>query len=54
MTDGTRAWTTGRAAETPEVTVTGTLPDLLGWLAGRRDGSSLTVTDGALPVLPPL
>ncbi|MBQ1087656.1 maleylpyruvate isomerase family mycothiol-dependent enzyme [Streptomyces sp. B93] len=54
LTDGTRAWTTGRAAETPEVTVTGTLPDLLGWLAGRRDGSSLTVTDGPLPVLPPL
>ncbi|MFB8774013.1 maleylpyruvate isomerase family mycothiol-dependent enzyme [Streptomyces broussonetiae] len=54
LTDGTRAWTTGRAAEAPEVTVTGTLPDLLGWLAGRRDGSSLTVTDGPLPVLPPL
>ncbi|MFE6283900.1 maleylpyruvate isomerase family mycothiol-dependent enzyme [Streptomyces sp. NPDC057877] len=54
LTDGTRAWTTGRTATTPEVTVSGTLPDLLGWLSGRRDGSSLTVTDGALPALPPL
>ncbi|MFD0314269.1 maleylpyruvate isomerase family mycothiol-dependent enzyme [Streptomyces flavalbus] len=54
LTDGTHAWTTGRTAETPEVTVTGALPDLLGWLSGRRDGSSLATTGGALPVLPPL
>ncbi|MER5211616.1 maleylpyruvate isomerase family mycothiol-dependent enzyme [Streptomyces sp. NPDC002838] len=54
LTDGTRAWSTGREAGTPEVTVTGTGPDLLGWLAGRRDGSALTVRGGALPALPPL
>ena len=54
LTDGTRAWDTGRAAGSPEVTVTGPAPDLLGWLAGRRDGSGLAVTGGALPSLPPL
>ncbi|TKT00222.1 maleylpyruvate isomerase family mycothiol-dependent enzyme [Streptomyces lasalocidi] len=54
VTDGTRAWTTGRAADAPEVTVTGPAADLLGWLAGRRDGSALTVTGGPLPTLPPL
>jgi maleylpyruvate isomerase len=54
LTDGTRAWSTGRRAEQPEVTVTGTPADLLGWLAGRRDGASLAVTGGALPKLPPL
>ncbi|KAB1143134.1 maleylpyruvate isomerase family mycothiol-dependent enzyme [Streptomyces luteolifulvus] len=54
LTDGTRAWGTGRAASTPEITVTGSAPDLLGWLAGRRDGSALTVRGGALPTLPPL
>ena len=54
LTDGTRAWGTGREASTPEVTVTGTGPELLGWLAGRRDGSGLTVRGGALPALPPL
>ncbi|MEU1056760.1 maleylpyruvate isomerase family mycothiol-dependent enzyme [Streptomyces sp. NPDC005876] len=54
LTDGTRAWRTGRDADGPEVTVTGGRADLLGWLAGRRDGSALTVTGGALPALPPL
>ncbi|MEU9265370.1 maleylpyruvate isomerase family mycothiol-dependent enzyme [Streptomyces sp. NPDC048251] len=54
LTDGTRAWLTGRAAERPEVTVTGTPADLLGWLAGRRDGSGLTADGGPLPALPPL
>ncbi|MGW2884577.1 maleylpyruvate isomerase family mycothiol-dependent enzyme [Streptomyces griseoruber] len=54
LTDGTRAWRTGREADTPEVTVTGAPADLLGWLAGRRDGSGLTVSGGPLPALPPL
>ncbi|GGS87479.1 maleylpyruvate isomerase family mycothiol-dependent enzyme [Streptomyces cinerochromogenes] len=57
LTDGTRAWTTGRAAEDPggpEITVTGRAADLVGWLAGRRDGSALEVRGGALPKLPPL
>ncbi|MEU7055590.1 maleylpyruvate isomerase family mycothiol-dependent enzyme [Streptomyces sp. NPDC046197] len=54
LTDGTRAWSTGREAAAPEITVTGARADLLGWLAGRRDGSALTVEGGALPALPPL
>ncbi|MFG3268568.1 MULTISPECIES: maleylpyruvate isomerase family mycothiol-dependent enzyme [Streptomyces] len=54
LTDGTRVWRTGREADSPEVTVTGSGADLLGWLAGRRDGSPLTVHGGPLPVLPPL
>jgi maleylpyruvate isomerase len=54
LTDGTRAWRTGREADRPEVTVTGPRADLLGWLAGRRDGSGLTVDGGPLPALPPL
>ncbi|OWA04311.1 mycothiol maleylpyruvate isomerase [Streptomyces sp. CS113] len=54
LTDGTRAWRTGREADAAEVTVTGPPADLLGWLAGRRAGSALTVEGGALPVLPPL
>ncbi|AXL88039.1 mycothiol maleylpyruvate isomerase [Streptomyces sp. CB09001] len=54
LTDGTRAWTTGREADVPEVTVTGPPADLLGWLAGRRAGSALTVAGGPLPALPPL
>lgn len=37
-----------------DVTVSGHQADLLGWLAGRRDGSALTVEGGALPALPPL
>jgi maleylpyruvate isomerase len=54
LTDGTHAWSTGRAADAPAITVTGPPADLLGWLAGRRDGSGLTVEGGALPGLPPL
>lgn len=54
LTDGTRVWNTGREAGTPEVTVRGSAPDLLGWLAGRRDGSALTAQGGMLPSLPPL
>ena len=54
LTDGTRAWRTGREAAEPEVTVSGPAPDLLGWLAGRRDGAGLTVQGGPLPALPPL
>ncbi|WP_458243093.1 maleylpyruvate isomerase family mycothiol-dependent enzyme [Streptomyces sp. MAI_2237] len=54
LTDGTRVWRTGREATEPEITVTGPAPELLGWLAGRRDGSGLTVRGGSLPGLPPL
>lgn len=54
LVDGTHAWSTGRAADAPEVAVEGTAADLLGWLAGRREGARLTVTGGALPALPPL
>ncbi|GHA78489.1 maleylpyruvate isomerase [Streptomyces thermoviolaceus subsp. thermoviolaceus] len=54
LTDGTRTWDTGREAAEPDLTVTGSRPDLLGWLAGRRDGAALTVTGGPLPALPPL
>ncbi|MFE2039548.1 maleylpyruvate isomerase family mycothiol-dependent enzyme [Streptomyces sp. NPDC059477] len=54
LTDGTRAWSTGRVADGPGITVTGTPADLVGWLAGRREGAALTVTGGPLPTLPPL
>ncbi|AXE85107.1 maleylpyruvate isomerase family mycothiol-dependent enzyme [Streptomyces sp. Go-475] len=55
LTDGTRAWSTGREADDgPGVTVTGPPADLLGWLAGRRTGAVLTVAGGPLPALPPL
>lgn len=54
LTDGTREWRTGREADAPEATVTGSPADLLGWLAGRRGGSALTVAGGPLPALPPL
>ncbi|GHD84322.1 maleylpyruvate isomerase family mycothiol-dependent enzyme [Streptomyces naganishii] len=54
LTDGTRAWSTGQEAAEPEITVTGAPADLLGWLAGRRDGAALTAEGGALPALPPL
>ncbi|MER8221701.1 maleylpyruvate isomerase family mycothiol-dependent enzyme [Streptomyces sp. NPDC094143] len=55
VTDGTRAWSTGRRPDDgPEVTVTGSPADLLGWLAGRRDGAVLRVDGGPLPALPPL
>ncbi|MFI8188090.1 maleylpyruvate isomerase family mycothiol-dependent enzyme [Streptomyces sp. NPDC085946] len=48
-----RVWTTGGAAGDP-VTVRGPAAGLLGWLAGRRDGSGLAVEGGPLPALPPL
>ncbi|MEV5875000.1 maleylpyruvate isomerase family mycothiol-dependent enzyme [Streptomyces sp. NPDC052101] len=51
--EGGATWTTGGGAEGTPVTVEGTAADLLGWLAGRREGSGLTV-QGALPKLPPL
>ncbi|MEU1039268.1 maleylpyruvate isomerase family mycothiol-dependent enzyme [Streptomyces sp. NPDC005551] len=55
VTDSTRAWCTGRDPQgTPEVTVTGPAPALLGWLSGRREGTDLTVDGGPLPALPPL
>ncbi|XMA36644.1 maleylpyruvate isomerase family mycothiol-dependent enzyme [Streptomyces albogriseolus] len=52
-TDG-RTWTTGGGADGDPVAVEGTAADLLGWLAGRRDGAALAVKGGALPSLPPL
>ncbi|MEU9183319.1 maleylpyruvate isomerase family mycothiol-dependent enzyme [Streptomyces sp. NPDC048484] len=55
VTDFTRAWSTGHGSGgDAEVTVSGPAPALLGWLAGRRDGASLLVEGGPLPVLPPL
>ncbi|MFK4067803.1 maleylpyruvate isomerase family mycothiol-dependent enzyme [Streptomyces sp. NPDC029674] len=53
ITNGTHTWSTGRRGD-PEVTVSGSAPDLVGWLAGRRDGSALTAEGGLLPALPPL
>ncbi|MGW1865645.1 maleylpyruvate isomerase family mycothiol-dependent enzyme [Streptomyces mauvecolor] len=52
--DSGRSWTTGGGAEGSPVQVSGTAADLVGWLAGRRDGAALKVTGGALPALPPL
>ncbi|MES9522182.1 maleylpyruvate isomerase family mycothiol-dependent enzyme [Streptomyces capoamus] len=54
LTDGTRAWSTGRTADEPGITVSGRPADLVGWLAGRRDGAALQVRGGSLPKLPPL
>ncbi|MCZ7461021.1 maleylpyruvate isomerase family mycothiol-dependent enzyme [Streptomyces sp. WMMC940] len=54
VADGGRTWTTGGGAAGGPITVRGAAADLLGWLAGRRDGSALEVTGGPLPVLPPL
>ncbi|MFJ2212236.1 maleylpyruvate isomerase family mycothiol-dependent enzyme [Streptomyces sp. NPDC101062] len=48
-----RHWRTGHHEGTP-LPVTGPAPELMGWLAGRRDGAALTCPAGALPVLPPL
>ncbi|MFE7813552.1 maleylpyruvate isomerase family mycothiol-dependent enzyme [Streptomyces sp. NPDC057433] len=53
-TAGGRTWTTGGGAAGDPVEVGGPAAALLGWLAGRRDGSGLTVTSGTLPALPPL
>ncbi|MFE5794874.1 maleylpyruvate isomerase family mycothiol-dependent enzyme [Streptomyces sp. NPDC056503] len=49
-----RTWTTGDASGEEGVAVMGSAADLLGWLAGRRDGSALTTKGGALPTLPAL
>lgn len=54
VTDGTRAWSTGSESAGPAVTVTGPAPELLGWLAGRRDGAGLDVQGGSLPTPPSL
>ncbi|MYW47725.1 maleylpyruvate isomerase family mycothiol-dependent enzyme [Streptomyces sp. SID161] len=54
VTDGTRVWITGREGGAPGVTVTGRPADVVGWLAGRRAGTALTVDGGELPKLPPL
>lgn len=48
-----RRWRTGRA-EGPETRVTGPTAELLGWLAGRREGSALESGGAPVPVLPPL
>ncbi len=52
--DSGRVWTTGGGAPGGPIAVEGSAADLLGWLAGRRDGSALVVKGGALPALPPL
>ncbi|MGR8011204.1 maleylpyruvate isomerase family mycothiol-dependent enzyme [Streptomyces hypolithicus] len=46
-------WRTGRGEGVP-VNVAGPVPDLMGWLAGRRDGAALDSAGGPLPVLPRL
>ena len=51
--DGGRRIPSGRREGEP-ITVTGRRADLLGWLAGRREGSALTTEGGPLPSLPPL
>ncbi|MFC9732164.1 maleylpyruvate isomerase family mycothiol-dependent enzyme [Streptomyces roseolus] len=52
--DDGRAWTTGDPSGEAGVTVSGAASELLGWLAGRRDGSALKTEGGPLPALPPL
>lgn len=53
---GGDVWRTGRepSADDPARPVTGPAADLLGWLAGRRDGAALEFPSGPVPVLPPL
>ncbi|MHC0432605.1 maleylpyruvate isomerase family mycothiol-dependent enzyme [Streptomyces sp. O3] len=51
-TDG-RQWRTGTLDADP-VSVIGSAPDLLGWLAGRRQGAGLECDGTLLPVLPAL
>ncbi|MFB7270300.1 maleylpyruvate isomerase family mycothiol-dependent enzyme [Streptomyces sp. NPDC056244] len=48
-----RTWRTGGEEGDP-LPVTGPAADLMGWLAGRRDGAALEFSGGPLPVLPPL
>ncbi|WP_055602991.1 maleylpyruvate isomerase family mycothiol-dependent enzyme [Streptomyces aureus] len=50
--DGGRVWKTGGTAG--GVVVTGSPVEILGWLAGRRDGAALETKGGSLPKLPPL
>ncbi|MFC9797024.1 maleylpyruvate isomerase family mycothiol-dependent enzyme [Streptomyces sp. NPDC127584] len=50
--DDGREWKTGGTSG--GVAVTGPAAEILGWLAGRRDGSALETTGGPLPKLPPL
>ncbi|MEV5984238.1 maleylpyruvate isomerase family mycothiol-dependent enzyme [Streptomyces sp. NPDC052051] len=50
---GDQVWTTG-GGEGGSVAVRGAAPELLGWLAGRRDGTALKAGGGPLPTLPPL
>ncbi|MGW0117303.1 maleylpyruvate isomerase family mycothiol-dependent enzyme [Streptomyces sp. NPDC003327] len=52
--DDGRAWTTGDPDGEGGVAVTGPAVEMLGWLAGRRDGSALTTKGGPLPQLPAL
>ncbi|WP_338675841.1 maleylpyruvate isomerase family mycothiol-dependent enzyme [Streptomyces sp. SCSIO 30461] len=54
VADDGRTWDTGGGADGAAVTVTGSPADLLGWLAGRRDGATLKASGGTLPALPPL
>lgn len=53
-TDDGLSLTTGGGAEGGPVVVEGAAAELLGWLAGRRDGSGLAVKGGDLPSLPAL
>ncbi|MEW1722993.1 maleylpyruvate isomerase family mycothiol-dependent enzyme [Streptomyces sp. NPDC093109] len=46
-------WHTGGTEGAP-LAVSGPAPELLGWLAGRRDGAALDLPGGALPAIPPL
>ncbi|MFD3993595.1 maleylpyruvate isomerase family mycothiol-dependent enzyme [Streptomyces sp. NPDC058583] len=50
--DGGQTWKTG--GTTGGVAVTGSPVGILGWLAGRRDGTALETEGGPLPKLPPL
>ncbi|MEU3373598.1 maleylpyruvate isomerase family mycothiol-dependent enzyme [Streptomyces sp. NPDC006660] len=52
--DRGRTWTTGGGADAEPVHVSGRAADLMGWLAGRRDGGGLKSAGTALPALPPL
>ncbi|MER6527287.1 maleylpyruvate isomerase family mycothiol-dependent enzyme [Streptomyces sp. NPDC001508] len=52
--DEGHTWATGGGAEGGPIAVEGSAADLLGWLAGRRDGSALRAVGGPLPTLPPL
>lgn len=53
-TGAVRSVTPAQLESGHQLTVGGSRSDLLGWLAGRRDGSALHVEGGSLPALPPL